>query len=186
MLRCAMLDAPRLTVRLEPDSYNRLRAKPTKNPGLISFTATIEQGGDEGEAAWIVFPYDLKEMYGIGNLVPVVATFDGIEYRGSIAKMGPEPLLLIRKDVRAQLGKAMGDTVDVKVMLDTSKREVDVPKDLQRALEGHLKAKTGFGKMSYSNRREYVQWIESAKRAETRASRVAKAVEMLAEGKRLK
>ena len=77
-----------------------------KTPDSISFTATIEQGGDAGEAAWIVFPYDLKETYGIGNLVPVVATFDGIEYRGSIAKMGPEPMLLIRKDVRAKLGKA--------------------------------------------------------------------------------
>ena len=160
--------------------------KPTKNPGPISFTATIEQGDDAGEAAWIVFPYDLKETYGIGNLVPVVATFDGVEYRGSIAKMGPEPLLLIRKDVRAKLGKAGGDTVEVKVTLDTSTREVKVPDDLERALRGHSQAKAGFDGMSYSNRREYVQWIESAKKAETRASRVGKAVEMLAARKPLK
>ncbi len=62
--------------------------KPTKNPGPISFTATIEQGGDEGEATWVVFPHDLKELYGIGNLVPVVATFDGIEYRGASRRWG--------------------------------------------------------------------------------------------------
>jgi Bacteriocin-protection, YdeI or OmpD-Associated/Domain of unknown function (DUF1905) len=157
----------------------------TKDPGTISFTATVEQGDDEGEAAWIVFPHDLKATYGIGNLVPVIATFDGIEYRGSIAKMGPEPLLLIRKDVRAQLGKAKGDTVEVKVTLDTSKREVEVPEDLERALEGNPKSKAGFDGMSYSRRREYVQWIESAKRAKTRESRVAKAVKMVAEGKKL-
>jgi hypothetical protein len=160
--------------------------KPTKDPGPISFTATIEQGGDEGEAAWIVFPYDLKETYGIGNLVPVVATFDGVEYRGSIAKMGPEPLLLIRKDVRAQLGKAGGDTVQVKVTLDTSTREVKVPEDLQKTLDEHPKSKMQFEKLSYSNQREYVQWIESAKRAETRKSRVVKAVEMLTKGRPLK
>jgi Bacteriocin-protection, YdeI or OmpD-Associated/Domain of unknown function (DUF1905) len=159
--------------------------KPTKNPGPICFTATIEQGDDAGEAAWIVFPYDLKETYGIGNLVPVVATFDGVEYRGSIAKMGPEPLLLIRKDVRAQLGKAGGDTMQVKVTLDMSKREVEVPDDLQRALDEHPRAKAGFDGLSYSNRREYVQWLESAKRVETREARVAKAVELLAGGKRL-
>ena len=160
--------------------------KATKDPGTISFTATIEQGGDAGEAAWIVFPYELKETYGIGNLVPVVATFDGIEYRGSIAKMGPEPMLLIRKDVRAKLGKAGGDMVEVKVTLDTSKREVDVPDDLGRALEERPRAKASFEKLSYSNRREYVQWIESAKRAETRTSRVAKSVVMLSEGRPLK
>jgi Bacteriocin-protection, YdeI or OmpD-Associated/Domain of unknown function (DUF1905) len=161
-------------------------AKPTKDPGPISFTATIEQGEDGGEAAWVVFPSDLKETYGVGNLVPVVATFDGIEYRGSIAKMGPEPLLLIRKDVRARLGKAKGATVEVNVTLDTTKREVEVPEDLLRALEAHGAAKSWFNKLSYSHRREYVQWIESAKKADTRESRVARAVELLAEGKALR
>ncbi len=48
--------------------------------------------------------------------------------------MGPEPMLLIRKDVRAKLGKAGGDTVEVKVTLDTSKREVKVPEDLQKSV----------------------------------------------------
>jgi hypothetical protein len=161
-------------------------AKATKDPGTLSFTATIEQGDDMGEAAWIVFPYDLKETFGIGNLVPVVSTFDGVEYRGSIAKMGPQPLLLIRKDVRAKLGKAKGDTVEVKVSLDTSERKVDVPEDLQTALSENPRAKATFAKLSYSDRREYVQWIESAKRTETRESRLAKAIQILAEGKRLK
>jgi Bacteriocin-protection, YdeI or OmpD-Associated/Domain of unknown function (DUF1905) len=160
-------------------------AKPKKDPGPIAFTATIEQGGDAGEAAWVVFPYDLKEMYGIGNLVPVVATFDGIEYRGSIAKMGPQPLLLVRKDVRAKLSKAGGDTVDVILTLDRSERKVEVPDDLQHALAGHQTAAANFKRMSYTKRREYADWVTSAKREGTRKSRVSKAVEMLAKGKAL-
>ncbi len=132
----------------------------------------------------MVFPYDLKETYGKGNLVPVVATFDGIEYRGSIAKMGPEPLLLIRKAIR--LGKGAGDEVLVTVTLDASRREVEVPADLETALNGHPKSREKFEKLSYSHRREYVQWIDDAKRKETRETRVAKAIEMLAEGKPLK
>jgi hypothetical protein len=130
-------------------------AKPTKDPGPIVFTATIEQGGDAREAAWVVFPRDLKEAYGIGNLVPVVATFDGVEYRGSIAKMGGQPLLLVRKDVRAKLGKAGGDTVDVTVTLDKSERKVEVPDDLQHALAGHQTAAANFKRMSYTTRREF-------------------------------
>jgi len=159
--------------------------KPTKDPGPISFTAAIEQGGHD-EGAWVVFPHDLKETYGIGNLVPIVATFDGIEYQGSIAKMGGRSLLLVRKDIRERLGKGKDDMVEVTVTVDATPRVIDVPKDLQKALAGSSKSKAAFEKMSYSHQREYTQWIESAKRVETRVARVAKAVEMLAEGRPLK
>ena len=40
--------------------------------------------------------------------------------------------------------------------------------------------------MSYSHKKEYVDWIDSAKQEETRARRVEKALTMLALGKRLK
>jgi hypothetical protein len=160
--------------------------KPTKDPGPLSFTATILQDESSGAAGFIVFPYDLKETYGIGNLVPVVATFDSIEYRGSIAKMGPEPLLLIRKDVREKLGKGAGEPIDVTVTLDKAKREVDVPADLDEALSRNSGAKAVFDKLAYSHKRNYVLWITEAKRSATRKSRIQKAVQMLSEGKRLK
>ena len=160
--------------------------KPTKNPGPISFTATIQQDEASGAAGFVVFPYDLKETYGIGNLVPVVATFDGVEYRGSIAKMGPGPLLLVRKDVREKIGKSGGDEVQVTVMVDDSPRSVDAPDDFQDALANHDAAAGAFEGMSYSNQKEYVDWIESAKKHETRERRIAKAVELLADGKPLK
>ena len=37
--------------------------------------------------------------------------------------------------------------------------------------------------MSYTHRKEYADWIEEAKRPETRKRRVAKAVELIREGK---
>jgi bifunctional DNA-binding transcriptional regulator/antitoxin component of YhaV-PrlF toxin-antitoxin module len=160
--------------------------KPTKNPGTITYTATIDQEDSEGVAAWVVFPHDLKELYGIGNLVPVVATFDGIEYRGSIAKMGPQPLLLIRKDIRAKLGKRGGDTVEVTVTLDDKPRTAVVPEDLSSALAANPAAAREFEAFSYSNRKEYVDWITSAKRSETRERRIAKAVGLIAQGKPLR
>jgi uncharacterized protein YdeI (YjbR/CyaY-like superfamily) len=51
-------------------------------------------------------------------------------------------------------------------------------------LAEHPDADQFFQKLSYTHRREYVQWIEGAKREETRASRLVKAVEMLIEGKK--
>ncbi len=38
--------------------------------------------------------------------------------------------------------------------------------------------------MGPSQHKEYIQWIESAKRPETRANRIAKMCEMLADGKK--
>ena len=40
-----------------------------------------------------------------------------------------------------------------------------------------------FDRMSYTHRREYVEWIEEAKRDETRRRRIAKAVDLIGEGK---
>lgn len=134
----------------------------------------------------MVFPYDLKKTYGKGNLVPVVATFDGIEYRGSIAKMGSEPLLLVRKGIREKIGKGAGDEVRVTVTLDAGRREAKVPADLETALAARPASREQFEKLSYSHKREYVEWIEGAKRDETREARVGKAVEMLVEGKPLR
>jgi uncharacterized protein YdeI (YjbR/CyaY-like superfamily) len=61
---------------------------------------------------------------------------------------------------------------------------VVVPKDLQREFGKNRNAKTFFDKLSYTHQREYVMWIEEAKRDETRANRVTKAIEMLKKGKR--
>jgi uncharacterized protein YdeI (YjbR/CyaY-like superfamily) len=40
-------------------------------------------------------------------------------------------------------------------------------------------AKTAFDLLSYSNQKEYVTWITEAKKEETRARRIEKAIEML-------
>jgi uncharacterized protein YdeI (YjbR/CyaY-like superfamily) len=59
-----------------------------------------------------------------------------------------------------------------------------VPPDLMRELKKNKDAKDLFDKLSYTHRREYVRWIEEAKRAETRAGRVVKTIEMLKKGRR--
>ncbi|WP_257386579.1 YdeI/OmpD-associated family protein [Tahibacter caeni] len=59
----------------------------------------------------------------------------------------------------------------------------EVPEDLAAALKKNRKAAATFDAFSPTNRREYVEWISEAKRAETRARRLAQAIEWLAEGK---
>lgn len=64
-----------------------------------------------------------------------------------------------------------------------AKPEAAVPKELTAALAKNKKAKAAFENFSVSQRREYCEWIEEAKREETKAARVSQAVEWIAEGK---
>lgn len=62
-------------------------------------------------------------------------------------------------------------------------RPIVVPDDLAAALKKNRKAQATFDAFSPSHRREYIDWIEGAKRQETRDRRVATAVAQMAEGK---
>ena len=147
-----------------------------KNPGPIELTAVIERETSvPNSSAWISFPLDLKKTYGKGNLVPIIATFDEtVKYQGSLAKMGGEfACIILRKDIREQIGKQPGDSVKVRVELDISARMVKLPKDVETALTqaGVMEV---FRKSSYSAQKEHHLWIEDAKRPETRTRRIAK------------
>ncbi len=64
-----------------------------------------------------------------------------------------------------------------------SKAEVTPPDDFLDALDENELAHTNFSRMSPSHRKEYIEWIEDAKREETRLRRISTAVQMLSEGK---
>lgn len=63
---------------------------------------------------------------------------------------------------------------------------MQVPEGLSAALDRNPKAKAVFEQFAYSHQKAYVDWIEGSKKEETRARRIDKAIELLAEGKRLK
>jgi len=60
-----------------------------------------------------------------------------------------------------------------------------VPDFVQKALNRNKKARDYFEKLAPSYRRHYIGWITMAKRPETRQRRLAEAVELLAQNKKL-
>lgn len=64
------------------------------------------------------------------------------------------------------------------------KPEIPVPQDLAEALDGNPSARATFDAFAPSHRREYLEWITEAKREDTRAKRIAQALEWLAEGRK--
>ncbi|MBA4313645.1 MAG: hypothetical protein C0417_13555 [Chlorobiaceae bacterium] len=67
-------------------------------------------------------------------------------------------------------------------LVDMVNRVVTIPKDLKVAFSLNKKAAGFFDALSFTHKKEYVLWIESAKKEETRKARVAKTIEMLSKG----
>ena len=61
-----------------------------------------------------------------------------------------------------------------------------VPAELKRVFKSDKEAKSAFEKLSYSHQKEYVKWIEEAKKAETRARRVEQAIQLLKEKQKVR
>jgi hypothetical protein len=157
-----------------------------KDPGSICFEAEILSDEDSG-GAFVEFSYDVQELFGTRRRVPVQAAFDGEPYRGSMSNMGGDcHILIVVKKIRQKIDKQPGDKITVILSLDTEPRVVTVPPDFQALLNANPAAKQTFTTFSYSNQRDYVLWIEDAKRPETRQRRMTKAVDLLSAGKRLK
>lgn len=148
----------------------------------LEFDAIIEDAG--GGGAFVTVPFDVEAAFGTGR-PKIKATIDGIFYRGSLVRMGtPNHMLLVLKEIRSQIGKKPGDPVHVVIELDVEPRSVQVPDDLRRALAAEPDAARWFDKLSYTHQKEYVTWIEEARRPETRRARVEKAVDLLRQGKK--
>lgn len=154
-------------------------------PKKHTFTATIQNAsGASGGGAFVEVPLDVEKAFG-AKKPKVKATFEGVPYRGILSRMGTDyHILIILKSIREQIGKSFGDKVKITVELDTEPRVIEIPKDLMKELKKNKDAKVFFDKLAYTHRREYVMWINEAKRAETRQNRIVKTIEMLKKGKK--
>jgi Bacteriocin-protection, YdeI or OmpD-Associated/Domain of unknown function (DUF1905) len=133
----------------------------------------------DGNNTGIEVPPDIVAALGAGKRPKVVVNVNGYEYRSTVAVMGGKYLLPFSADKRKQSGIAGGDAIDVELTLDTVPRTVDVPADLQAALDASAVASAVWDKLSYSNRKAHVTSILGAKGAETRARRIAAIVAKL-------
>jgi len=151
----------------------------------IEFKATIQQNG-EMNAAFVEFPFSTEELFNKKGQVKIKAVFDGkVEYRGSLAKMKSDCHILgLTQEVRKQLNKTFGDEVSVFLAEDKEERVVEIADDIVFVFNENPQAKDLFDKMSYTHRKEYIRWIEEAKKPETRENRKIKMIQMILNGKK--
>ena len=88
------------------------------------------------------------------------------------------------KNLQVGANARAGNPVHVVLAKDDKERIVTIPKELEDALRKNQKAASTFATLAPSHKKEYADWISTAKKQATKISRVQKAIEMLAAGKR--
>lgn len=151
----------------------------------IKFTAIIKQNG-EINAAFVEFPFSTEELFHTKGQVKIKALFDDkVEYRGSLAKMKSDCHILgLTQEIRKQLGKTFGDEISVSIIEDKEERVVEIANDIALIFNENPEAKKIFNTMSYTHKKEYIRWIEEAKKPETRENRKNKMIQMILDGKK--
>ena len=151
------------------------------------FEAVLER--PEGTGTWTYFavPFNVESVFGSRSQVKVKGTVNGIPYRSSLMPGGDGThYMVVNGTMRKAAGVSSGSTVDVLMEIDDEARIVTIPEDLANALYENEAAGSSFEKLSFSHKKEYVEWIEEAKRQETRVKRIQKAIEKLSGGDRLR
>lgn len=143
-----------------------------------NYTTTIISDDDSSLCA-IEVPFDPKPVFGKVR-APVKVTVNSYTFRSTIARMGGQTFIPLRRSNREAAGVQGGQLVRVTLELDTDVREVKPPADLVKALKAG-KAWAQWQQLSFSHQREHVEAIEQAKRPETRARRIDAAVQAISE-----
>ena len=125
-------------------------------------------------------PLDVPALFGGKRVLRPRQRERHTRSRTTIAVYGGRYYLGFRKEIRDAAGISAGDELAIELERDDEPRTVDLPADFAAALGPDERA--FLDSLAFTHRREYVEWIEDAKREETRQSRIVKAVEMLAPG----
>jgi bacteriocin resistance YdeI/OmpD-like protein/uncharacterized protein DUF1905 len=143
------------------------------------FSASIEKSGTK---TFVPVPFDPNTAWGEKDRHYVTGVIDGHKIRGVLMSVGTQYLLplgpawLRDNDVRAA-GK-----VDVELSAEGPLAET-VAGDIAAALDAAPQAHAFFASLAPFYRKNYIRWIESAKREHTRAARIGEMVRMLDAGK---
>jgi Bacteriocin-protection, YdeI or OmpD-Associated/Domain of unknown function (DUF1905) len=124
-------------------------------------------------------PPEVVEALGAGKRPAVTITINGHSWKSRVAIMRGRYLLGLSNANRKAAGVATGDEVEVEVEIDAEPRVVAEPADFARALDADPAARTAYDRLAYSHKRQHVLAIESAKKPETRARLIEKALAML-------
>lgn len=138
-----------------------------------------------GTWTFLILPDAASAKLPTRGQVPVTGTLNGQAFKAVLEPDGNKGhWLKVPRRLREQAGASVGGALDIELVVAGKPPEPRVPSDLRKALAAAPGAMAAWRDITPAARRDWIHWIVSAKKAETRTRRVVNACSMLAGGKR--
>ncbi len=141
--------------------------------GRKEFKARLEGAGPGGAWTVLKIPSAVRGGASGRDRIAVRGTLNGFAFRGPIFPTGDGThILMVDRALQAGARAEKGDLVTLSVEPELPPRAAPLPREFREALARDRKARDAFEALPPSHRREYVDWIREARKAETRARRI--------------
>lgn len=170
-----------MTTTVRPKSV----AKPTpraKRATSIAFEAILTELGPTGMWPHLFLPRQASLWLGKRGLVNIIMTVEGVPFARTARPDGDGGhFIVFTPEMREKTGVEPGDSVRVGLKVDPAPRTAEVPRELLQGLKDNPDASDAYHAMPPSHRSSYAEFIEDAKRPETRVRRAQQALRMIAQ-----
>jgi len=159
----------------------------TKTADKIRFKASLSRPASPKGAAWtfLVLPASASAKLPTRSMTSVEGTLDGQPFQATLQPDGQgSHWLKVPRALRESAGAEVGDTVALEIAPVEKEPEPRVPADLRKALADNPAARATWSDITPVARRDWIAWMTSGKKAETRGKRLAVAIDKLASGQR--
>lgn len=135
----------------------------------------------DGKIMWTVIhvPSSISDIYGTRGRIPIQACIDGHEFTSMLLRSRKGHYMVCNKKIRDACQKGLGDSVHVAIQFDPQSRTVEIPAYLTAYLADRPDIVECFERQPDYMKREQLQFIEAAKKEETRVRRIKKLVQGL-------
>lgn len=155
--------------------------------GKVSFKAKLLRPATPERADWsfLLLPAAASARLPTRSMVSVEGTLAGASFQATLEPDGQgSHWLKVDATLRRAAGAEVGDTVAVSMAPVSDEPEPQVPADLRQALEDNAAARATWHDITAIARRDWIYWIVSGKKAQTRIKRIGVACDKLAKGQR--
>jgi hypothetical protein len=159
----------------------------SKDIGKIRFEAKLQRPAEPKDATWsfIVLPKAASAKLPTRSMVTVDGTLDGAPFQATLEPDGEgSHWLKVEKKLRDAAGADVGAMLELEIAPVAVEPEPEVPPDLRKALAASPDAQATWKDITAVARRDWIHWITSGKKAETRVKRIEVACDKLACGNR--
>lgn len=154
---------------------------------MIRFQARLSRPASPKGASWtfLVLPKDASARLPTRSMTSVGGTLAGQPFEATLEPDGKgSHWLKVPKALREAAAVEAGDKLTVEIAPLDRQLEPKIPADLRDALKAHPAAKATWDATTTVARRDWVAWMTSGKKAETRTKRLAAMMDMLEHGKK--